>query len=396
MAYGDSVQLTNGGANAAVAYGVNCTAGNLLICAFHNATGTTASVADTLGNNYVLVGSPDSATGKVWVFAAYCVSSGANTQTITTSGSVSNHFVMEYEGPFIAVPFVDSSSTTQPNGTSATLATGDFTGVRADTFYFSFFLTLEDATGTGAWTQDFDGTPGGGIFFIVQHVVAGLTTTNPSVTTANRLEGWAIGGAFSPVATLSIGSGAYVITGADAALELSFSVNEGLVFDYVLAQESGEPIWPCRITQMADWAVPVYLNGERVVLYTKSGSNQIWVMGADDTGTLTSYIDLPWMSRLDDTKVAKWLGLVAAYSSTVPVDVYVRYANNPGEFESAVFTLRGTLPANPTIAEGARIGFGGSTRWVQVRFQADTLNGGGFELFPPVHLIPVDTMRIPN
>lgn len=173
-------------------------------------------------------------------------------------------------------------------------------------------------------------------------------------------------------------------------------VTNGLTFDYVMAQETGEATWPSKMSQMADWAVPVYINGTRSIIYTQAGSAQLFVMDSLTTGTLTSYITLPWLSRQDDTKVTKWLGLIAAYASTVPVDVLIRYANNPGEFDTASFTLARTLPASPTITEGGRVGFGGSTRWVQVKFQATTLAGGGFELFPPVHLVPVDTQRPPN
>jgi hypothetical protein len=185
-------------------------------------------------------------------------------------------------------------------------------------------------------------------------------------------------------------------TGANAT-----ATSAGIVFDYVLAQETGQAVWPSTMTQMADWAVPVYISGVRSIVYTRSGSPQIFVLNGNTTtgGALTSYITLPWLSRLDDTHVTKWLAATVAYASKVPVDVQIRYANNPGEFDSAVFTTRRTLPANPTITESARIGFGGTTRWAQIKLQATTLDstaGQGFEIFPPVHLVPVDTQRIPD
>jgi hypothetical protein len=167
----------------------------------------------------------------------------------------------------------------------------------------------------------------------------------------------------------------------------------GLVFDYVLAQETAEAVWPSRMTQMAEWAVPVYINGSRVIILTRANDPQLYVLGGSTTGTLTSSVTLPWMGGNDDTVTTKWLGVDLAYSSKVPLDVYVRYASNPHEFDAATFTLRRSLPANPTIQEQGRVLFGGSTRWAQVKVQATTLATGGFELFPPFKFVPVPTMR---
>lgn len=171
------------------------------------------------------------------------------------------------------------------------------------------------------------------------------------------------------------------------------NTSTGIIFDYVLAQETGDAVWSSRMTQLADWAVPAYINGSRVVLYTRYNDQQIYVLGSTGTGTLQSSITLPWLARQDDTKVAKWLGVILAYASKVAVDVYIRYANNPGEFEAASFVKRGTLQAGPPINEQARVLFGGTTRWAQLKFQSETLASGGFEIFPPVHLIPVDSAR---
>jgi hypothetical protein len=170
-------------------------------------------------------------------------------------------------------------------------------------------------------------------------------------------------------------------------------VTSGLVFDYVLAQETAEAVWPSKMTQMADWAVPVYINGSRVIILTKFNDPQLYVLGGSMTGSLTSYITLPWMGEGDDTMATKWMGVDLSYASAVPVDVYVRYASNPQEFDSAAFTLRRTLPASPTATEQGRVLFGGTTRWAQVKIQATTLAAGGFELFPPARLIPLPTSR---
>jgi hypothetical protein len=171
------------------------------------------------------------------------------------------------------------------------------------------------------------------------------------------------------------------------------SVTNGLIFDYVQAQETAEAVWTSKMTQMADWAVPVYINGARHILYTQAGSAQIFVLGGSTTGNLTSYITLPWMGTADDVNATKWMGADLAYLSPVPVDVQVRYATNPQEFDTSTFVSRRILPASPGVTEQARILFGGTTRWAQIKVQATTLAGGGFELFPPVKLVPVPTDR---
>lgn len=174
---------------------------------------------------------------------------------------------------------------------------------------------------------------------------------------------------------------------------LATAVSSGLVFDYVQAQEMAEAVWPSQMTQMADWAVPVYISGARKIIQIKANDPQLYVMGGSTTGTLTSELILPWMGGGDDTKATKWMGVDLAYASKVPLEVYVRYATNPQEFDSASFVLRRTLPANPTITEQARVLFGGTTRWSQVKLRATSLAAGGFELFPPVKLVPYVTAR---
>lgn len=400
MAFGDLVQddasVFSTGAATTIVFGNDVTEGNLLVVRVSYASTTlNPAITDSLGHTYTQV---DAARDHARMFWTIAESSAACTVTITGDGTtdIGVSWATEFEGPFAPSPVHDSAGA---NAIGTAISSGLLTITRAS-LLVGYIVSGSDASETSDWTETQEASCGGGNFgsrrFINAHLLQ-VSAADDTLTGTQASNAWgALAVAFVPVPEIAAESGAYVLTGSDVIFELATSTTGGLIFDYVLAQESSEAIWPSRMTQLADWAVPVYLDGERVVLYTKSGSNQIWILGGDDTGTLTSYIDLPWMSRLDDTKVAKWLGLIAAYASTVPVDVYVRYANNPGEFDDAVFTLRGTLPANPTISEGARIGFGGSTRWVQVRFQADTLNGGGFELFPPVHLIPVDTQRIPN
>lgn len=169
-------------------------------------------------------------------------------------------------------------------------------------------------------------------------------------------------------------------------------VSQGIIFDYVRSQESAEAVWPSTMSQMADWAVPAIINGRRVTLTCRNGDPQIYVLGQGTTGTLPSSLTLPWMATTGSDHVTKWMGCTVAYAASAPVNVSVRYANNPGEFDGAAFSFRRTLPANPTMQESGAILFGGTTRWVQVRFDASAV---GFEIFPPVHMIPVPTDRRP-
>jgi len=172
----------------------------------------------------------------------------------------------------------------------------------------------------------------------------------------------------------------------------------GLVFDYVRAQERGEPVWPSQLTQVADFATPAFISGARETLYGRYNSPAIMRLGAKSTGTLTSSVTLPWMSRTGRDRVVKWIGLTAPLATAVPVQVQIRYASNPGEFDNAVFSTVDTIPAlnavptANTVVQEARVNFGGSTRWAQVRFLATQI---GFELFPPVELVALTTQRSP-
>lgn len=170
------------------------------------------------------------------------------------------------------------------------------------------------------------------------------------------------------------------------------NTTQGFVFDFVLAQERGEPVWPARMTQMADWAVLAYVNGAREVLYSKIGDPQIYRMGAGTTEALDCRFRLPWLARNGRDRLTKWIGLIVPYGATVNVDVYVRYAQNPGEFDAATFAKVTTLaPTTGAVLDG-RVLFGKTSRWVQVEFRSAA---AGMEIFPPVELIPVDTKRSP-
>jgi len=169
----------------------------------------------------------------------------------------------------------------------------------------------------------------------------------------------------------------------------------GIVFDYVRAQDIGDAVWPSRMGQLADYATEAYVDGVRETLYSVNDAADIWRMGAATSGAwlgtdTTAYIDLPWIGTQARDKVTKWIGISVPYKSTVAIQVHVRYANHPHAFDSASFEQRDSLAASPTIATLSNIIFGGTTKWVQVRLQAATY---GFEIFPPISLIAAPTTR---
>ena len=167
----------------------------------------------------------------------------------------------------------------------------------------------------------------------------------------------------------------------------------GIIFDYVRAQELGEGIWTGKMTQLADYATAALVNGQREVLYVAFNNTNITRMGVTSSGALTSYVQLPWMSREGSDRLTKWLGLIVPYAGDSPLDVYIRYASHPDQFDTATFSLIQTLPAAPGYAEQARVLFGTPSRWAQVKFQCSTADG--MEIFPPVEMIAVPTKRVP-
>ncbi len=158
----------------------------------------------------------------------------------------------------------------------------------------------------------------------------------------------------------------------------------GVVFDYVRAQDSGGAVWPSRMTQLADFAVEAYVNGRREVLYCNFNSPQVWRMGVTAGGTLQSSVSLPWMGTQTRDKLTRWTGINVAYSSTTPVRVFGRYANHPEDFDTAEFQELQTLNAYPIISDPTHIPFGQSAKYCQIKLQAQE---SGFELFPPLTMV---------
>lgn len=162
------------------------------------------------------------------------------------------------------------------------------------------------------------------------------------------------------------------------------ATSEGVVFDYVRAQDSGGAVWPSRMSQMADYATEAYVDGVREVLYCMFASQQVWRMHVDEGGTLESQITLPWLATQSRDKTTRWTGINVPYAATADVRVFVRYANNPGEFQDAAFEEVQSLGENPDIRDPAHVPFGKSAKYIQVKFQAQEY---GFEIYPPLTLI---------
>jgi len=88
-----------GAGSTTVAYSSNVTAGNLLVVFWGADFGTVSSVTDTLGNTYTNAGTAaqdGSSRGACW----YCINAttGANTVTVASSGSIKVASVLEYSG----------------------------------------------------------------------------------------------------------------------------------------------------------------------------------------------------------------------------------------------------------------------------------------------------------
>jgi len=158
----------------------------------------------------------------------------------------------------------------------------------------------------------------------------------------------------------------------------------GVVFDYVRAQDIGGAVWPSRMTQLADYAVEAYVNGRREVLYCRFDQPDVWRLGAQAGGALQSSVSFPWMGTQTRDKLTRWTGINVAYSSRTPVRVFGRYANHPEDFDTADFEELQSLPAYPEIGDTTHIPFGQSSKYVQIKLQAQEY---GFEVFPPLSMV---------
>jgi hypothetical protein len=177
-------------------------------------------------------------------------------------------------------------------------------------------------------------------------------------------------------------------------------VNTGVIEDFVRSQELGEGVWTSTMTQVADFAVPAIINGEREVIYVRFDGKDVIRMGvgsqnpANPFDGVQSSVQLPWMAREGKDKLTKWLGLIVPYATFGHEDneltVSIRYAQHPHQFDSATYEDIMDLPVDAPAASQARVLFGRVSRWAQVKF-----SGSGFEVFPPVEIIALPTKRVP-
>jgi hypothetical protein len=170
----------------------------------------------------------------------------------------------------------------------------------------------------------------------------------------------------------------------DVADDDPTATTNGIVFDYVRAQDSGAAVWPSRMTQLVDYATEAYVDGVREVLYCRFSSQQVWRLHVQEGGTLESSVTLPWLGTQGRDKLTRWTGINVPYAATADVRVFARYANNPGEFANAEFEELQHLGQNPDIRDPAHVPFGRSAKYIQIKFQAQEY---GFELYPPLTLI---------
>jgi hypothetical protein len=168
------------------------------------------------------------------------------------------------------------------------------------------------------------------------------------------------------------------------------TTTSGVVFDYVRAQDSGDAVWSSRMDQLADYVAEAYIDGVRETLYTKYTSPKLYLMGANPGGVIESSVTMPWLMVETGEAQGRWIGCSVPYASTAEVRVFARYANHPGQFESAPFEEIQVLPSNPDQTVPGQVQFGKTARYIQIKFQAQTY---GFELFPPITLREAATTK---
>jgi hypothetical protein len=142
--------------------------------------------------------------------------------------------------------------------------------------------------------------------------------------------------------------------------------------------------------QLADFVAEAYIDGVRETLYSKYTSPKLYLLGADAGGVIESSVTMPWLMVESGEAQGRWIGCSVPYASTSEVRVFARYANHPGQFESAPFEEIQVLPSNPDQTVPGQVQFGKTARYIQIKFQSQTF---GFELFPPITLREAATTK---
>lgn len=163
---------------------------------------------------------------------------------------------------------------------------------------------------------------------------------------------------------------------------------QGIIYDYVRAQQLSEPVFPSKFSQLFDYAVEAIVNGDRRTLYARQGDPQIYILHNERNthgGTWTS----KWMSREHADKLTKWLGVSVPYLAEQDITVEIRYADVPKTFDTAPFEDGNPLPANADIDAIGRVNFGAPSKWAQIRLSSP----GYFEVYPPLTMQGLKTER---
>lgn len=159
----------------------------------------------------------------------------------------------------------------------------------------------------------------------------------------------------------------------------------GLIYNYQL------DAWSGRYTPKVRYYTKAIVDGVREILCCQyDGFVRRVDVGTTFDGTaIESYITLPWYrseSQDRDAHETKWLNGTFMVKGTASVMVEARFADDPSQFDTAVFSSYGTTPN----ADGGFVYFGVTNRFIQVRLRATSL---AFEVTLPIVIGYSDTSR---
>jgi hypothetical protein len=171
----------------------------------------------------------------------------------------------------------------------------------------------------------------------------------------------------------------------------------GLIYDYQLDAWVGK--YTPKIRHYAQWVN--YGQKKRELLCAQyDGYIRRVDTGTDFDGTpIASYVTLNWMQASKRTaagnpsaamstgrvspmraNVSQWVDVQVYLKGTATVSIEARFADEPHEFDAAVFATYGTVGATPDGDKGF-VYLGKTSRWIQLRLSATS---GSFEVNPPI------------
>jgi hypothetical protein len=162
----------------------------------------------------------------------------------------------------------------------------------------------------------------------------------------------------------------------------------GLIYDY------SADAWCCRYSPRVSYYTRGIVDGNREVLVVQyDGYVRRADVGVDFDGTpIESYVTLPYMQTSTEAsmdKVTRWYDTTVYLKGTATVMVDARFADEPHQFDSAVFQTFGTVQATPNSDKGT-IPLGRTARWIQLRLRATS---GAFEVLLPLVIGYTNTQR---